>query len=295
MLNLFQHLFFTTFVMMNKKIIFSAVLLVFIASCDYIAIPKEDYIPIANPADTVKRKVMLEDFTGHTCPNCPPASTEAIALKQIYGEQLVVIGVHAGILSDPNPPNYPANYQTTAGDAYEVFFFITGYPTGMINRKRYPSNGHKIGAYQSWDTHIDSVLSRPVEADIEVSNLLNGNQLTVTAKTKMIVNKTGNYRIVALITEDNIVSPQLNGTIYVPNYTHRHVLRGSIPDGNFWGDPLFNGSVLAGDSIMTTFPPYTLGGTWNVNNLHVVVYIYDNDSGSETYKEILQVEERKLN
>ena len=286
--------------MMNKKIILATLLLtsVFFSACDYIAIPKVEYTGVPEPADTVIRKVMLEDYTGHTCANCPPAHAEATALKQIYGEKLVVVGVHAGVLSDPNPPNYPANYQTTAGDAYEVFFFITGYPTGMVSRKGYTMTPqiHKITAYQSWDTHIDSVLAKPVAADIEINHTYNTGtrQLNISTSTKFLRDTIGNYWIVALITEDNIESPQLNGTNYVPLYNHRHVLRGSVPNNAPWGYQIANGSILAGDTANYDFPSFTLASGWNDNNCSIVVYVYDNNPASPTYKEILQVEEQKI-
>src|SRR3989304_9976676 len=214
MLNLFQHFFFTTFVMMNKKIIFSAILLAFIASCDYIAIPKEEYTPIPAPEDTIIRKILLEDYTGHRCPSCPNAHVQANSLKQQYGEQLVVIGVHAGSTSIPNPPLYLVDYRTTAGNAYDLFFTIPSYPKGMINRFGYPANANLLNWGSAWSTTIASLVSLPVEANIEISFTLNGNLLDVTAKTQMLAEKTGPYKIVALITEDSIVSPQDVNTIY---------------------------------------------------------------------------------
>ena len=281
-----------------KKIIFAATVfaMALIAACDYVAIPKEEYIPTPTPADTMIRKVLLEDLTGHTCPNCPAAGTKAIQLKAQYGERLVVMGVHMGSYADPVTPNYLDNFKTTAGNAYETFFVPIGYPTGMINRKGFPSGTHRVSNYQSlWQLNIDSILNRTVEANIEISTSLVGNSLTVTASTKMLAQKNGPYQIVACIAEDSIISAQLNGTTYVPNYLHRHVFRGTIPDANVWGTLLFSSIAYANDAFTTNFPAYTLGGTWNVNNLYVVVYIFDDNSASPTYKEILQVEEKKLN
>jgi thiol-disulfide isomerase/thioredoxin len=44
----------------------------------------------------VTRRVLLEDFTGHTCNNCPAAAVIAEGLQTFYGEdQLILVGVHA--------------------------------------------------------------------------------------------------------------------------------------------------------------------------------------------------------
>src|SRR5687768_10501611 len=121
--------------MMNKKIVFGTALAVsaFIASCDYVARPKEDYVGTPTPDDTMIRKVLLEDFTGHECGTCPPANIQAASLKNTYGEKLIAISLHTGFLADPNPPQYPENFKTTAGDGYYSFFGFVSNPVGMVN------------------------------------------------------------------------------------------------------------------------------------------------------------------
>ena len=36
------------------------------------------------------RKFILEEFTGHQCPNCPQGNIKAQQLKSIYGEKLIL-------------------------------------------------------------------------------------------------------------------------------------------------------------------------------------------------------------
>ena len=69
-----------------------------ITSCDIIEEPF--LVPVAGSNDTIPvvekvRKVLLEDFTGQKCPNCPEAAEIAHNLKTIYGEQLILLTVHA--------------------------------------------------------------------------------------------------------------------------------------------------------------------------------------------------------
>ena len=64
--------------MKNNILIFSTLLL--IISCDieegpYIA----DYDSYVNP----EKKVLIEDYTGHLCPNCPEAGREIKAIQDI--------------------------------------------------------------------------------------------------------------------------------------------------------------------------------------------------------------------
>lgn len=275
-----------------KKIFFSIVFLLIIASCNYIALPKEDFVTAPAPPDTVIRRVLLEDYTGHECVPCVSAGTQATWLKQQYGEKLIVIGVHAGVVAEPNM--YPEDFTTTAGDAYYNFFGFAANPIGMVNRIGYPDGAHDL-SWGAWASAVSNIIYTPPVADIEISASLASSQLTVSATTKFVSQKTGLYRIVAMVTEDSIVAPQSTSSGTNPNYVHRHVLRGTIPDANYWGDTLFYGTVAPNDVITKNFPVYTIGGTWNPNQLHVVVFIYDDDINSPTYKEILQAEEKKLN
>ncbi|MEW6468133.1 MAG: Omp28-related outer membrane protein [Bacteroidota bacterium] len=282
-----------------KRIVFTAALFsLFIASCDYVANPKEDYIPAPEPEDTLIRKVLLEDYTGHQCGPCPAAGAQAVSLKNTYGERLITIGVHAGFLADPLPPNYPANYHTTAGDAYFTFFGITTTPKGMVNRRNYPTNGHNL-SWGAWSSAIGNVINTPPVANIEITHTYNTGtrQLNLSTSTRAISPLSGNYYVVALITEDSIISPQNDASqnpSYVPNYVHRHVLRGSVPDAAYWGYQILNGTAAAGDTLNYTFPAFTLPSAWNDAKCHIVVYVYDNNSSSATYKEIIQAEEVRL-
>ena len=74
--------------MKNNILIFSTLLL--IISCDieegpYIA----DYDSYVNP-----EKVLIEDYTGHLCPNCPEAGREIKAIQDIYGNQVIALAIH---------------------------------------------------------------------------------------------------------------------------------------------------------------------------------------------------------
>ena len=92
--------------------------------------------PPDSTSDTIVRKVLLEDFTGHTCQACPASHAEAKRLQDIYGEQLVVLSIHAGFFAWPQGAPYQDNFQTTEGTAIATDFNLINlsFPKGMINR-----------------------------------------------------------------------------------------------------------------------------------------------------------------
>ena len=116
---------------------------VFVAGCDIV---EEPYlVPTGGsgpgPGENVK-KVLLEDFTGQKCPNCPEAAALANNLKTIYGEQLVLLTVHAGFYSVPDATgNFTADYRTTVGNDLNSYFPFLGYPSGMVDRQSQKNQG----------------------------------------------------------------------------------------------------------------------------------------------------------
>ena len=67
-------------------------------SCDVIEEPFTEEIVVGGCAEKCK-KILLEDYTGHKCGNCPRAAEKAEELKAIYDDQLVSIAVHAGFFA----------------------------------------------------------------------------------------------------------------------------------------------------------------------------------------------------
>ena len=64
-----------------------------LTSCE--TIPEgERLIEIPLPEDTTGGANLLIEYTGFRCVNCPKASEAAQALKEMYGERLLVVSMH---------------------------------------------------------------------------------------------------------------------------------------------------------------------------------------------------------
>ena len=75
---------------MNKKItLLSIILTITITSCDVEEGPFiTDYDIYVNP----NKKVLIEDFTGHKCPNCPDAAKELEAIQGVIDKDMYTMG-----------------------------------------------------------------------------------------------------------------------------------------------------------------------------------------------------------
>src|ERR1700741_1300369 len=87
------------------------------------------------PPELGDRKVLIEEFTGVRCVNCPDGSAEIENLLSLYGGNLVAVSIHSGFFSDPYPDNL-YDFRTPEGD--QLLNYLgqpLGYPTAVIDRK----------------------------------------------------------------------------------------------------------------------------------------------------------------
>jgi thiol-disulfide isomerase/thioredoxin len=278
-------------ILKTSKLFLSSLLLVaFFAACDKVEEPYKKTAVVVDTigvltgtttSDTVDKKVvLLEDYTGHTCVNCPKAHVKAHELMQKYGKQLVVITVHQGTFALPEASGkftYDFRVLPTV-DEWNAVWGITGYPAGLINRTKF--NGNFVCTYSSWDGRIEPFTLQAPDAIINIKNYFNAssNKFTSRIKTKFTNALTGNYKIFACVIEDSIIKPQKNndpliGTVPdIDNYVHMHVLRGVL--NSTWGESIGTNSIAAG-TIIEKIYPVTLKADWNEEHMSVVAFIYD--------------------
>ena len=291
---------------------FATAIVLLFSACDFVTVPDQELLsggPGSNDTtvtiDSV-RKVLLEDYTGHKCPNCPSAAATAASIAAANGDDVIVIGVHAGFFANPmaSGTQFLRDFRTTAGTAYDGFFGISaiGNPNGMINRKDYTSSTVvHVKNPGTWSTEVAAELTKPATAGVEIENTYNSSTRVLNCSVNsMFFYDTltgGPYKLVVMMIQNSIISDQQDGSTYVPSYIHEHVLRANI--NGTWGDNLLTGAIVAGDLISKSYT-YTLPATFPIaggasstvcddNECYIVAFIYN-----DATKEVIDVEERKL-
>lgn len=245
---------------------------------------------VTNESDeTTFRKILIYEFTGYQCFNCPEGALEIDNLSSKMGDTLVPISIHSGFYAKPNPPKYVTDFTSDAGDEYEGLFVPIGYPTGVVGMKKFDD------AYQhgrsSWETLIRSEINDAPE-DIPTIKLnsyysAETNGLFAKADVKFPVATTVNHSLIFLIVEDHIVDVQLNGSELQTDYDHRHVLRGAIEKA--LGTKVNSVDALVDEMITVNSDYITLDDSWDLNNCILVGALID----SKTL-EVVQVQEMHL-
>ncbi|MBT8196820.1 MAG: Omp28 family outer membrane lipoprotein [Bacteroidia bacterium] len=273
---------------MNKWIITLIIGAFIMQSCDQIDGNFGDGNGTTPPDTGLVRKVLIEDYTGHTCGNCPRAALALDPLKALYGDDLIILSVHAGFFALPQLPDYPADFQTQVGDDIDQFFGVSaaGNPNGMVNRKEV--NGNPILAYTSWGSEIANNITLAPDAKIEMTSTYDSGtrEIDLSVITEFVNSASGTYKMSAYLVEDNVISDQKNYDVtpeHVINYNHRHMLRGSF--NGSWGDAV-NSTVNTPQQFDYNL---TLSTDFDENNISIISFIYEDGS-----KEIIQVEEHHI-
>ena len=251
--------------MSKARIIISAIVMMAIyvlSSCD--TVNEEDRLIYVKPA-SVARNVLIEDFTGQRCVNCPNATDEIEHLQQFYGADTVIaVGIHSGPFAKTSR-GVPYSLYTEEGDEYFNYWRVESQPKGVIDRKG-------TSEYPTWSSLVREELSftAPVSLSATTEYTDETRELRVVVNSEGIDgNTTGNLQV--WLIENGIVDFQYmpDGSVSRED-THNHVFRRSV--NGTWGTAY---NITEGQRRDDSFT-CTLDEGWKPENMAVVVFVYNN-------------------
>lgn len=260
-------------------------------SCDVIEGPYVD--PNFNGVDTSAqaRKILLEDYTGATCSNCPDAAEQADAIAHQFPGRVIVLGVHAGFFAEPKPPTYTDDFRNPTSTAWDNFFGISavGNPNGMVNRLDYPNSQH-VKSFPSWASICGQELAKETDLTIGInpSYIEGSRQLTIDVAVTSLDNlDDGPYHLFVGIREDSIISPQKSttetgATIDVLDYVHMHMLREGVTPP--FGEVIAPLNLNLGETVEKSYQ-ITLSQDYVAKNVSVIAFVFNNNN-----KQVLQAD-----
>lgn len=238
-------------------------------------------------SETASRQYnLLEHFTSSTCTYCPLGYDMLRALQK-QRDDVAWVAIH-GTQDESNPDPYEH------ADAMGTIFAYssTGFPTANLNRFPVTNDGSLAVVIASDDPEgmatsignvfdqIDEIVPSQVKLDIE-ANFTPGKTPKVNPGTlKVTVKGTGvkgagkilEDAVLGLyITENGLVSGQLNGSKWVSKFNHENVLR-VIGTDNAWGDAI----TWDGDNFEKTYEIEIPKGTYDYsqgNTLNAVAFV----------------------
>ncbi len=227
-----------------------------------------------NTTTNFKHKVLVEEYSGTWCGNCPRILYAVDLLKQ-QTNNAVIVSTH---LSGNDP------FISADGNTLATQQGITGVPSGRINRTITWNGPH--------DQNVNQVISN-IEAfsttGLAISSSISSGSLAVSINVGYTQVLTGTAKLTVYLVEDKLTSTQANysSTLYggqpsIPNFKYDGVIRKAI-------------SPIAGDIIPNSgsnnLKDYSLSipsNLTNIANAKIVAFV-TNGSGL-----VLNVQEAKV-
>lgn len=237
-----------------------------------------------------QRNVLIEEFTGVRCVNCPPGAETIENLIDEHGKRVVAVAIHAGEFAPPYPES-KYDFRTDDGDALNAFLGVQFNPACAINRTPQQGTNIPTGSIDSWPGYVNSELEKPLRAKISLASVytpLGADSAAVEiCVTVYPLDDFGdeNIKLTVVLTESNLVDYQLTPDAgKIPDYVHKHALRKAIT--SFDGISLDNTLLNSSDKISRGFN-FTFSTTeWIPENCELVAFISKNNADD---KEVVQV------
>ncbi len=255
-----------------------------LTACDHIAEVDRIYDPLVKEEpkgendesgneteESTKRVVLLEDFTGQRCTNCPKATNVIDVLHEVFGDDVVAVGIHGGPLAFAGNAR-TVGLKTDTGDEYYNHWNLEYQPVGLVDR-------HAPIDYPEWTTAVKEELAKPAPLRLDGTAVLADGVITIQINAKG-TDGTVTGKLQVWVLEDGIQTLQLmpDGK---PNqqYTHNHVFRAAV--NGAWGEDFSIEEAKSEQRSMTQ----TLEPNWNREHLSIVAFVY-NDSGVQQVAKI---------
>jgi hypothetical protein len=314
---------------MKKILIFSAILATVIASCDKVKnaypanavsstldwslYPDGDsayYVsqglwPTFSANTNTQRNVLIEDFTGHQCVNCPASTENMEQLIATNPDHIFGLAVHAGPTGltgfQITSAEYPTVLYSDAGLEIGTHFgqdipgsSFLGNPAFCVNRTK-ANNQFTSNAGAAIANKTNTCLASALKINIQaVANYFPSTRglFLHTEVDKIDASLTSDLAVVVCLVEDSLIAPQLVPTTMDPDgkdeaYVHRDILRGCI-DGRTFGKVLTASDLGSNGKYFVSYS-YRLPDQYNADNMKLYIYVYD-----KTTEEIYQVIEKHL-
>ena len=211
------------------------------------------------------RTVLLEDFTGQRCVNCPRGTEVIEKLQQELGDEaFIAVGIHGGPLGFKGTAK-ALGLATDIGDEYYNHWHLEYQPVGLVNR-------HGPENYTDWTAAVKEELSKPAPLSLSANAHITDEKVNISISA-LGTDGITEGRLQVWLIEDGITAMQMmpDGSTN-PDYVHNHVLR--TPVNGTWGQDF---SIREGETREFSMEQ-KLDDAWNREKLSVVAFIY-NDNG----------------
>ena len=247
-----------------------------LAACTEIG--KDERLIYVEPAE-VKKHVLIEDFTGQRCVNCPNATDKIKELQETYGEEnIIAVGLYGGDFGYTTiaEGHKPLSLTTADGNSYYTTWGVKAQPSGMIDRY----GGQVLSNINFWTAYVKALVATEPTVAIIPTTSYDASTRSLKVDVEVAGRQTlSDAKLQVWLVEDGIVDMQ-----YMPNgsvnneYVHNHVFRATVSTVN--GDDI---NVVEKGDVKKSYT-ITIDNAWKPENMSVVAFVFTKDGVQQTEK-----------
>ena len=262
------------------------------------------------------KRVVVEEFTGQSCVNCPLGIRGMENLENYYGDLIIPMALH----------NYTGDELGAGSSAYSSFLGLGAAPSAIVQRSgeiTYPitqyTDANNNVRYSfvpnetskektTWFTEVQKEFAKPAQAEVTATATLakSGKSYTVPVNVKYALNADRqNLKLFAVILENGLLGYQSNGFSAISDetlgewgqggkyglptvnsYIFDYVVRGTYGE-TFTGTPdLFPTTIEAGKDYTTKLTIPVPAEVRKAENTEIVLMLFDGNTDRliNTYK-----------
>lgn len=242
------------------------------------------------PQSPETKNVLIEEFTGVRCLNCPQGHAELRSLKQTYPGRVIGMSLHS-YLQDEVYPYSKVDLKSAIAQKIETYLVYPGYkPNGAIDRVNFAGGQTVCNDYLDWATLLPQRMSVTTPVNLIVIPTFNATtgELLIDVKAHYTLDQTDPNKLSLYLVEDSIITAQLqpNNTVDT-NYIHNEIVREVYSDT--LGDKL-NHDLKRGTTVQRVYKVNVSGKGYVYKHLKVLAFVHR----YATTKEILQAKELEI-
>lgn len=255
------------------------------------------YVLTTVPA-TDPHNVLVEEFTGQSCSNCPAAHTtlETLAGGANAG-RVNIFGLYITDFSQTLPPAgaiYDFRSTTASSISSTIYGGVNAIPSGGIDRTKVTG---QVLLYQSdWAAAIDAQKTIPDSLNLDVESSFVGGVATIKATVTYTKSLSTKQNLSIVIVEDSMVDLQEFPDNVHSGYIFTNVFRAMVTSAPS-GDPILDsiGTKEAGRVYWRkyTYTPATTSPAINPAHCRVIAFVNNPGTTAGDYR-VLQSKQCKL-
>ena len=218
------------------------------------------------------KNVLIEDFTGVRCNNCPKATANIKSLQKDHGDRVIAVGIHSNKRYSRPYENSKENYRIEDGQLLYKEFGSPPQPAGMVDRYQFDGQEGQTLDYQRWESKAPERLKDSAKVNIYIKSFVrkNDNQILLKVKSHFQEDLSNRVKLTVVITEDKIIDYQLTPEEKVSDYEHNHVLRKMLTP--YIGQRLKENPSK--QEVIEKGFQLTIEDNWELENLNAIAFVH---------------------